>query len=176
MTTITAPTGQVTTFTYGTTGRVEKVAQANTSVGSPGTSTTRISYPSATQTLVAGPNTDQASAVSAVPRTTYTVNLASKLVTAATDPMGRARAATYTVNADVATATSGTGATAGTSTAAYGANNGESRTQTTSPGGASTSAAYTNTAVANKYLPSPTTELGTTNVFTGYNGVRRDRT
>ena len=168
--TITAPTGQVTTFTYGTTGKVERVAQANTSTGSPGTSTTRISYPSATQTLVAGPNTDQALAITAVPRTTYTVDSASKLVTAATDPMERNRAATYTANADVFTATSGAGATAGTSTAEYGANNGESATKTTSPGGASKSAAYTNTAAATKYLPSSTTDDGANSTTFTYNG------
>ena len=132
MATITAPTGQVTSFTNGSTGKVEKVAQANTSAGSPGTSTTRISYSSASQTLVAGPNTDQALAITAVPRTTYTVNAVSKLVTAATDPMGRSRAVTYTANADVASTTNGSAATEGTATAAYGANSGESRTQTTS--------------------------------------------
>jgi YD repeat-containing protein len=106
--TITAPSGSVTSFSYisggANGGKLEKIAQTNTTAGSPGTSTTRLAYASATQTLVAGPNTDQAQAVTAVPRTTYTFDATSKLVTAATDAMGRNRAATYTPNADVASA------------------------------------------------------------------------
>jgi RHS repeat-associated protein len=173
--TITAPSGSVTSFSYisggANGGKLEKIAQTNTTAGSPGTSTTRLAYASATQTLVAGPNTDQAQAVTAVPRTTYTFDATSKLVTAATDAMGRNRAATYTPNADVASATSGTGATAGTSTAEYGANNGESATKATAPGGASKSAAYANTAAATKYLPSSTTDdSGNASTYT-YNGA-----
>jgi len=169
--TITAPTNQVTTFTYTTAGKVEKVAQANTSTGSPGTSTTRFAYPSTTQTLVADPNTDQALAVTAVPRTTYNFNATSKLVTSTTDEVGRSRGATYTPNADVASSTKGTGATAGTSTAAYGANNGESRTGATGPGGATSSSTYGNTAAATKYLPSSTTDDAANSSTFTYNGA-----
>lgn len=171
MTSITAPNGQVTTVTYGSTAKVEKIAQANTSGGSPGTSTTRISYPSGTQTLVAGPNTDQALAITAVPRTTYTVNATSKLATSVVDAAGRSRAATYTPNADVASSTSGTGATAGTSTATYGANNGESQTQAKTPGGATQTAAYANTDAATKYLASSSTDDSSNASTFTYNGA-----
>ncbi|MFJ2633295.1 hypothetical protein ACIO6U_15310 [Streptomyces sp. NPDC087422] len=37
----------------------------------PGDSVARLSYPSATQTLLAAPNTDQAQPVASVPHTTY---------------------------------------------------------------------------------------------------------
>lgn len=169
--TITSPTGGVTTFTYGVSGKVEQVAQTNTTAGSPGTSTTRLTYPSATQTLVAGPNTSLTVAVPSGPRTTYTIDPASRLVTVATDPMGRVRSAQYTVNADVSSFTAGAGGTAGTSTAQYGANNGESQTQAKAPGGATRSAAYANTAAATKYLPSSSTDDASNGSTFTYNGA-----
>ena len=169
--TITGPTNAVTTFTYGYAGKVETVARSNTSGGSPGTSTTRISYATGTQSVVAGPNTDQGLAITQVPRTTYTFDATSRLVTGVVDAAGRSRAATYTPNADVASATQGTGTTAGTSTATYGANNGESATQAQAPGGATNSAAYANTAAATKYLPSSTTNDSSNSSTFTYNGA-----
>ena len=70
LTSITSVTGAKTTFTYdGTSHKVTRVDQENTTAGSPGTSTTRLAYTSTSQTLVAGPNTDTTAAVTAVPRT-----------------------------------------------------------------------------------------------------------
>ena len=173
LTSITAPDGGVMTIGYDSTTsrKVTSISRSNTSAGSPGTSVTRFAYPSSMQTLVAQPNTNQSAAVNTVPRITYTVNATSKLVTASTDELGRARAATYTGNGDVATATQGAGATAGTTTAGYDANNGDSRTSLQSPTGSTQSAAYANTAASTKYLPSSSTDgSGNTTTYT-YNGA-----
>lgn len=167
---ITSPAGGVTNISYDTTGRVVKMEKTNTTAGSPGNSITRLAYPTATQTLVAGPNTDLTVAVSSGPRTTYTLT-ASKRVTAVTDPMGRAQARTYTADFDTLTATRGTGTTAGTTTNTFGANTGQSITQSQAPGGAKSQLAYTNTAAASKYLPtSATSDAGNQSLFT-YSGA-----
>lgn len=173
LTTITGPTGAVVTIGYesATSSRVTSVSQANTTAGSPGASITRLAYPSATTRFLARGNTNQSSSVAPVPHVTYTINASTNLVTASTDEMGRQRAATYTPNGDVATATSGTGSTAGTSTATYGANNGDSMTSLQAPGGATTTAAYANTAAATAYLASSITDsAGNTSTYT-YNGA-----
>ncbi|WP_267545084.1 RHS repeat domain-containing protein [Arthrobacter sp. H14-L1] len=171
VTKITAPTGAVMTLTYdGYSSRLTSITQANTSAGSPGNSTIRFTYPSNTQTLVAGPNTDQAVAVASVPHTTYTLT-ADKRVAAVTDPMGRSQAKTYTGDFDTLTATQGTGTTAGTTTNTYGANTGQSLTKSTSPGGAAGQAVYGNTAASTKYLAtSSTDDSGNTSNYT-YNGA-----
>ena len=172
LTSITAPGGAVTTISYDPySQKVLSVSQANTTSGSPGTSVTRFAYPSATQTLLARPNTNQGSAVASVPRVTYTVDAASMLVTAAVDEMGRSRGATYTPNGDTATATSGSGSSASTMTATYGANGGDSRTALQSPTGATGTTAYANTAASTQYLPSSSTNSsGNTTTYT-YNGA-----
>lgn len=173
LTTITGPTGAVVTIAYesASSNRVVSVSQANTTAGSPGTSVTRFAYPSSTSRLLARPNTNQSSAVAAVPHITYTINASTNLVTAATDELGRQRAATYTPNGDVATATSGTGSTAGTTTATYGANGGDSMTSLKAPGGATRKAAFANTAPATAYLASSSTDdAGNTSTYT-YNGT-----
>lgn len=170
LTSITGPTGATMQFGYEG-GRVTSISQSNTTAGSPGTSVTRLAYPSTTQTLVARPNTNQSSPVASVPRTAYTIASSSRLVTAVTDEMGRRQAASYTANGDVATATSGTGATAGTTNATYGANSGRSLTSLAGPGGATTSAAYANTAAATRYLPSSMTDsAGNASTYT-YTGA-----
>ncbi|XAS65656.1 RHS repeat-associated core domain-containing protein [Micrococcaceae bacterium Sec5.8] len=167
---ITPPTGGKTNLSYDATGRVTQIERVNTSAGSPGNSITRITYPSSAQTLVAGPNTDPAVAVASGPRTTYTLNTGGR-VTAATDPMGRAQAATYTGDFDTLTATQGTGTTSGTTTNTYGANTGQSITASTSQGGASGQAAYANTAANTKYLASSSTDdAGNQSLYT-YNGA-----
>ncbi|OMH29386.1 hypothetical protein BKD30_00660, partial [Tersicoccus phoenicis] len=106
----TDPNGTVTTFSYaggdltgvqvpdaGTVswgldsgGRVTSSTRANASAGSPGDAVTRFAYPTSTQTLVAGPNTDQTQAVSAVPRTTYQID-ASGRVMSVLDAVGRSK-------------------------------------------------------------------------------------
>ncbi|MBD8661493.1 hypothetical protein IFT72_14990 [Frigoribacterium sp. CFBP 8754] len=173
LTSITSVTGAKTTFTYdGTSHKVTKIDQENTTAGSPGTSTTRLAYASTTQTLVAGANTDTAAAVSAVPRTTYTINPTQKLVTKAVDAAGRERSSTFTGNADVESSTTGQAgaATSGTTTGTYGANGGNSLTKATSPGGASSSTTYGSTP-ATAYLPaSSTDDAGNKSVKT-FNGA-----
>lgn len=170
ITSITSAAGAVTNFSYDSTGKVMQVDQLNTSSGSPGTSTTRLSYPSGTQTLMAGPDTSTGTAISVGPHTTYTIGTGF-LVSNATDPMGRQRAATYNpANLAVATSTNGSGATAGTTTGTYGANSGQSLTSVAAPGGATSTAAYANTSPASQYLPSSTTgDSGNSSTFT-YNG------
>ncbi|WP_460787721.1 hypothetical protein, partial [Microbacterium insulae] len=172
LTSITAPGGAVIGISYKSgTDKVSRISQNNTTAGSPGTSHTRFEYASGTQTLVARPNTNQSASVSSVPHITYTLDSASLLVTGSVDEMGRSRAATYTPNGDVATATQGTGGGASTTTATYGANSGDSLTSVQSPAGATASAAYTNTAASTKYLPSSTTDsAGNTTTYT-YNGA-----
>ncbi|ROS58353.1 YD repeat-containing protein [Frigoribacterium sp. PhB160] len=173
LTKITSNTGAVTNINYdGTTHKVARVDQLNTTAGSPGTSTTRLSYASATQTLVAGPNTDSTLAITAVPRTTYTINSTQKVVNKAVDAAGRERTATYTGNADVLSSTTGVaGATgAGTTTGAYGANGGNSRTSTTGPNGAKSQTTYGSTA-ATAYLPASTTDDAGNRSLTTFNGA-----
>ncbi|MDJ0358283.1 hypothetical protein [Paenarthrobacter sp. PH39-S1] len=163
---ITPPTGGVISFAYDSSRRVTSITRTNTSPGSPGTSITRFTYPTGTQTLVAGPNTNQGLAVSAVPHTTYTLD-ANDRVTAATDAAGRVRSATYTADSDTLSATQGTGTTAGTTTNTYGANTGQSITASQAPGGSTGQAAYANTAAATKYLASSgTDDAGHTSLYT----------
>ncbi|MCI9872814.1 RHS repeat domain-containing protein [Arthrobacter humicola] len=167
---ITPPTGGKTLLTYDTTGRVTQIERVNTSAGSPGNSITRITYPTSTQTLVAGPNTDPAVPVASGPRTTYNLSTDGR-VTSATDPMGRAQGATYTGDFDTLTATQGTGTTSGTTTNTYGANSGQSITASASQGGAAGQAEYANTAVNTRYLASSSTDdAGNKSLYT-YNGA-----
>ncbi|TAM67838.1 MAG: hypothetical protein EPN48_12550 [Microbacteriaceae bacterium] len=170
LTKITSPTGAVTNFSYdSSSGKLAEVDQLNTTAGSPGTSTTRFAYTSATQTLVAQPNTSTSSGVSSVPHITYTLD-ATQRVTSVIDEQNRQRAKTYTANFDTASFTSGTGTTAGTTTNTWGANSGQSLTKSQAPGGAADQAAYGNSTPATQFLPSSTTDdAGRTSSYT-YNG------
>ncbi|MCC3279648.1 hypothetical protein LJ754_10855 [Arthrobacter sp. zg-Y40] len=169
LTRITSPTGSAVTFTYDNQGRVTKIEQLNDSAGSPGDSTTRLSYVSATQVLLAGPNTDQAAAVNAVPRTTYTLDGTGR-VTNVVDAVGRTRSKTYTADFDTLTATQGAGTSAGTTTNTYGANTGQSLTGSQSSTGATGKAEYGNTAASTKYLAtSSTDDAGNKSTYT-FNG------
>jgi RHS repeat-associated protein len=170
ITSITPPTGGAINIAYDANGKVTQVTRVNTSPGSPGNSATRLTYPSATQTLVAGPNTDPAVAVATGPHTTYTLTTAGR-VSQTVDPEGRIRSASYTGDFDTLTATQGTGTTAGTVTNTYGANTGESLTSTQLPGGTTLQAAYANTAANTKYLATSTTDdAGNQSLYT-YNGA-----
>lgn len=170
MTSITSPRGGVTNFTYDTSGKISRIDRLNTTTGSAGTSTTRLTYPTTTQTLLAGPNTSTSTAVATGDHTTYTLD-ATKRVTGVTDEMGRVRAKTYTPNFDTATATNGSGSTANTTTGTYGANTGKSLTSLQAPAGATSQAAYANTSPPSQYLPSSTTDsAGNQSVYT-YNGT-----
>lgn len=165
---ITSPTGAITQITYGSDGLLTEVRQLNTSPGSPGTSTTAFAIGSA-QTLVAQ-KAPGSGGIAAGPHTTYSLD-SNDLVTNVTDPEGRVRAKTYTPNLDVASSTSGAGATAGTTTATYGANTGQSVTKVQAPGGAAAQAAYANTAPSSKFLPSSTTDDAGNNSLYTYNGA-----
>jgi len=171
LTGITSPTGATTTISYsGTPHKVSQVVQSNSVAGAAGDATTRLSYASTTSTLVAGPNTDTATAVAAVPHTTYTVNPTQRLVTAVTDAAGRARSKTYNANSQATSSTIGSGSTP-TSTSTYGANSGQSLTQVASTGGASRSQGYNASPAATAYLPaSSSDDAGNATQF-GYDSV-----
>lgn len=154
---ITNPDGEQTSITYDSSKRVTRVDQANTTTGSAGTSTTRFSYASGTSTLVAGPNTDTATAVATVPHATYTLN-GNDLATAVTDAAGRQRSTSYNANLDVSSATVGaTGTGSNTTTYGYGSNGGLSLDQGQNATGNQVKAGYTNTNASSQYLPSSTT-------------------
>ncbi len=164
--TITNPAGSTTTLGFSG-SKASQVSQSNTAPGSPGTSITRLAYPSSTQTLVADPTTDQSQPVASVPHTTYDLTTdGSMLVSSATDADGHTRLRTYTPLQDIASSTPASG---GSTTFSYGANNGESLTNIALPGGANESAAYTNTGAA-KYLPSSTTDDGHNTLQYTYDG------
>ncbi|MFJ5611089.1 RHS repeat domain-containing protein [Streptomyces sp. NPDC093221] len=176
LTSITNPGGGITNFTYGARG-VTSVTQHNTATGSPGDSVTRLSYPSATQTLLAAPDTNQTQSVSTVPHTTYDLSADNTAhVTKATDADGNVRSKTYTANFDTSTSTIGAGTGASTTSNEYNANSGESLTKTTSPTGATQSALYGNTAAATKYLPSSSTDAQSNSSTYHYSGTgQRDQ-
>jgi YD repeat-containing protein len=131
-----------------------------------GTAVTRFAY-TATTTVVADPNTDQAQSVSAVPRTTYTLTGdGQKLIASVTDPTGNVRSASYTPFLDVSSATD----TAGTASGTYGANAGESLTGTTGQAGATSAFTYGTTA-STQYQPASSTDAqGNSSAYT-YNGA-----
>ena len=170
LTRITSATGSTVKFSYDDKSRVTKIEQVADTAGSPGTSATRLSYVSATQTLLAGPNTDQTAAINAVPRTTYTLDGTGR-VTNVVDAAGRTQSKTYTADFDTLTATQGTGASAGTTTNTYGANAGQSLTASGSATGATGKAEYGNTAGNTKYLAtSSTDDAGNKSTYT-FNGA-----
>jgi RHS repeat-associated protein len=172
LTTISSPAGGTMTFGYDSSNRVVSVSRTNTTAGSPGTSVTRLAYPSTTQTLVARPNTNQSSAVSAVPHITYNLDT-SKRVVSSTDELNRYRGTSFTPQSDVLTSTSGDGVATptGTTTNTWTANGGDSQTSSKAPTGATASLAYSNTALASKYLPSSgTDDAGHATSYT-YNGA-----
>jgi RHS repeat-associated protein len=166
---ITNPKSATTTLGF-TSGKVSSVAQTNpSSHGGAGTSTTRLTYPSSTQTLLADPTTNQSSSVASVPHTTYTIN-ADDLVTAAQDPNGNSQSQSYVSTNNIASTTPAAPSSGSTINYTYGANSGESLTQVASPTGATTSAAYTNTGVA-AYLPSSSTDSASNTLNYTYDGV-----
>lgn len=166
---ITSPGGSTTGFAYDTTGRVTKITKVNTAAGT-SDSVTRLAYPTASETLLAGPNTSQSAAVSAVAHTTYTLTSTDR-VSKAVDAAGRERSKTYTADFDTLTSSRGTGTAAGTTTNTFGANNGQSRTASQAPGGATSTLEYANTAANTAYLPtSGTDDASNTSLFT-YNGA-----
>jgi RHS repeat-associated protein len=161
--------GATTTLIYNSSRQVTAVAQSYGSGAS--TATTRLSYVSSTETLVATPTTNQSEPVSSVPDTTYTIN-SQDLVTATKDPQGDTRTASYTPFDDVQTSTNGL---TGTTTNTYGSNGGESLTASQSPTGATTKLAYANSDTGTdptaQYLPSSSTDAQGNATAYLYNGA-----
>ncbi|MDG4802084.1 RHS repeat-associated core domain-containing protein [Micromonospora sp. WMMD980] len=133
--------------------------------------TTRLSYPTSSQTMMADPRQDLAQPVASVPHTTYDLN-SDKRVTKATDPAGNERSKTYTTFQDVATDVSPEGST---TTNTYGANAGQSLTKSASPSGASASAAYANAATSTNptanFQPSSSIDTQSNSSTYTYNGA-----
>ena len=170
LTKITTKDNTYVTITYDGQHRVTSFTQVTDNATMRG-STTRLAYPSSTETQVADARQDLSQPVSAVPNTTYEIN-SDKLVTKATDPAGNTRSKTYTSFSDVATDVSPEG---GTVTNTYGANAGESLTKSASPTGASASAAYANAATSTNptanFQPSSSIDTqGNSSTYT-YNGA-----
>ena len=172
LTSIKAPGGVLgaeTQFSYDSSRRVTSITQVESSGTGPGNSVTRLTYPSATQTLMASPSTDQAQAVASVPHTTYTID-SNQRVTKAVDDAGRTRSDGFTANFDIATHSVGSPGSESTTTNTFGANSNESLTKTQSPTGAAQSFTY-GTAAPNQYLPSKgTDDRGNSSSYT-YNGA-----
>jgi hypothetical protein len=111
------------------------VSQHNTTAGSLGTSTTRLVYVSATQTLGAGPDTATGTPAASGPHLTYTVQAGFE-VTQVTDQLGRVRAKQYNPqNLQAASFTVDSGPAAWTTNLTDGANDQQSLTQVQNPGG-----------------------------------------
>ena len=162
--TITNPAGRTTTLAF-TSGKVSSVAQQNPAGA--GTSTTRLTYPSTTQTLVADPATNQSQPVASVPHTSYVIGTDGlMLVTSATDPDQHTRQSSYTGLGQISTTQ---GAATSQSTFSYQSNNGESLTKIQNPGGSAETAGYTNTG-ASQYLPSSSTNDAGNSLQYTYNG------
>ena len=164
----------ITTLGYNSAHQVTSVIQPATGTA---TATTRLDYVSATETLVADPNTNQSDAVTAVPVTTYTIAPASSLVTKAVDQGGNTRSNTYTSFDDVQTSTNGlTGKTTSTyGSGAAGQPSPESLTRSQSPTGAAGSVAYGNPVTASNptaaFQPSSSNDAqGNTSLYT-YDGA-----
>lgn len=176
---VTNPRGAQTKISYDSAGRISKVTTADagyteigydstgrvTSITTPGIggsttneAVTRFSYPDATKTLVAGADTDPGQAITAVPRTTYSLTTTGQRVKDVTDADGRKASKTYTPQLNTATATTGSGTGASTSKYQYGANNGASMTLATGPSGETSSAEYTDLAANTAYSPDATVD------------------
>ncbi len=171
LTSITAPEGGVTAFTYDSSDRITKVEQRNTTTGSPGTAVTRFSYASDTSTLVADPRSNQSQAVADAAHTTYTLD-GNDLVTKAVDAAKREQSRTYnSANNGVATSQVGAAGDAGASktTNTYGANNGQSLTQSESGSGTKGTATY-GSAAPTAYLPASTTDSSKNKTGFSYDG------
>jgi RHS repeat-associated protein len=133
--------------------------------------TTRLSYVSSTETQVADPNTDQTQPVANVPHTTYTLDSQLR-VTKVTDPAGNNSSFSYNSFNDVKTYTD---AFNNVFTNMFGANSGESLTNSATPMGASISFAYANAATttnptANFQPSSSTDQQGNATAYI-YNGA-----
>lgn len=163
LTSITNTGGVATTIGYDTSHRVTSVSRAN-----PGgtAALTRFTYPSGSQTLVAGPNTNPGLPVASVPHTTYTLDATAR-VTTALDPLSRSRSASYTPFADIASTTSPGG---GLTSTTHGANAGESLTGVTAPTGATASLSYTGTG-STAFLPTGGSDTQGNPAVVTYDGV-----
>ncbi|MEU7945043.1 RHS repeat-associated core domain-containing protein [Micromonospora taraxaci] len=170
LTKITTKDNTFVTITYDSQHRVTSFTQVTDPATMRG-STTRLAYPTSSQTLVADARQDISQPVASVPNTTYDLN-SDKRVTKTTDPAGNSRSKTYTPFQDVATGVSPEG---GTVTNTFGANAGQSLTKSASPSGASASAAYANAATSTNptanFQPSSSIDTQSNSSTYTYNGA-----
>ncbi|GAB7038779.1 MULTISPECIES: RHS repeat-associated core domain-containing protein [Catenuloplanes] len=162
--------GAITTLTYDSAHRVTSVSRLYGTTATEA-AVTRFAYPSASQTLVADANTDLSQAVAAVPHTTYTLN-GEKRVTRAVDAAGKVRERTYNVHQDVQRSTDALG---NESVNTFGANGGQSLTESATATGASVQFSYANAATPTNptgaYQPSSSQDAqGNTSTHV-YNGA-----
>ncbi len=167
LTSIAAPGSVSTAFSYDSSRRVASITQTENSGNGPGNSVTRLSYASATQTLLAGPDTDQGSAITAVPNTTYTID-SSQRVTHVVDAAGRTQDKGYNANFDTTSTKLGSDTAA---SAAYTANSNESLTKTTAPTGSTESLSYNTTSGPAQYLPTGGTDAAGNGSVYHYTGA-----
>ncbi|MEU1847381.1 RHS repeat-associated core domain-containing protein [Micromonospora sediminicola] len=158
------------TVTYDGQHRVTSFTQVTDNATGQG-ATTRFTYPTSSQTLMADPRQDLSQPVASVPHTTYDLN-SDKRVTKATDPAGKERSKTYTPWQDVKTDVSPKGSTL---TNTFGANAEQSLTKSASPSGASASAAYANAATSTNptanFQPSSSIDTQSNSSTYTYNGA-----
>jgi RHS repeat-associated protein len=156
-----------TTFAYDGAPRVTAVRRVlDNATGA--AATTRLAYPQAGRTLLAGPNTDQSRDIAVVPHTTYEVDTLTWRVTRTVDADGHSRATSYTPFADVHSATDGLNQT---TLGTYTDNNGESLNSVQTPSGASLSLTYSSAAPASRFEPATGRDAqGNTTTFT-YDGA-----
>ncbi|WP_375433302.1 hypothetical protein [uncultured Friedmanniella sp.] len=168
---ISAPGNVVTSFGYDTSSRVTSITQLENATGGPGSSVTRLAYVSSTETDVAGPDTDQNYAATAVPHATYSNINSDKLVGKVTDAEGRQQSRTYNAATQgAATASAGT-TEQSTVTNTYGANGGESLTSSKTNGGQTATTDYANPAGPSQYAPSGGTDSGNVAQTYSYSGT-----
>ncbi|MGH3504426.1 MAG: RHS repeat-associated core domain-containing protein [Nocardioidaceae bacterium] len=142
LTTITDPDGHVTTIAYDNRNRVTSLTQDPGGVQA----TTTFTYGAGPggKTRVTDPDGHT---------TTYTIDYADR-VSHTVDANGHAQSKSWTPDAKVGSATNASG---GSTSNTYGANNGESLTQSKDPAGATTQVSYPSSAGVARYLPSSTT-------------------
>ena len=116
---------------------------------------------------MAGPDTSQGSAITAVPHTTHPIN-SSQRVTHVVDAAGRTRDKGYNANFDTTSSKLGTDTAA---TAGYTANSGESLTKTTAPTGSTESLTYANSSGPAQYLPTGGTDASGNGSVYHYTGA-----
>ena len=138
-----APPGRRrTSFAYDSSNRVTSITQLKDSTGGPGSAVTRLAYVSSSETDLAGPNTDQAQAVTAVPHVTYSGIDSDKRVDKVKDEEGREQSKTYNPVGLTTSTSTGTDSTEKSVTNNTYGNSGESLTKSSTTGGQEMTMSY----------------------------------